>query len=76
MAAGESGLLHATTGAGKTSILDAVCLALFDAAPRLRGARGVRIGQGALTLGVLVAFFQYGMRFFRPISAGKAPIIW
>ncbi|MBV9612692.1 MAG: ABC transporter ATP-binding protein, partial [Acidobacteriaceae bacterium] len=29
---------------------------------------GFRIRQGALTLGVLVAFFQYGMRFFRPIQ--------
>ena len=29
---------------------------------------GFRISQGALTLGVLVAFFQYGMRFFRPIQ--------
>jgi ATP-binding cassette subfamily B multidrug efflux pump len=29
---------------------------------------GFRIQQGALTLGVLVAFFQYGMRFFKPIQ--------
>ena len=29
---------------------------------------GFRIHQGALTLGVLVAFFQYGLRFFRPIQ--------
>lgn len=29
---------------------------------------GFRIQQGALTLGVLVAFFQYGLRFFRPIQ--------
>src|SRR5579884_4164949 len=29
---------------------------------------GVRIRGGALSLGVLVAFFQYGMRFFRPIQ--------
>jgi len=29
---------------------------------------GHRILQGALTLGVLVAFFQYGLRFFRPIQ--------
>jgi ATP-binding cassette subfamily B protein len=29
---------------------------------------GWRIGGGALTLGVLVAFFQYGLRFFRPIQ--------
>ncbi|MGH9618568.1 MAG: ABC transporter ATP-binding protein [Bryobacteraceae bacterium] len=29
---------------------------------------GVRIRSGALTLGVLVAFFQYGLRFFRPIQ--------
>ncbi len=27
-----------------------------------------RIRQGALSLGVLVAFFQYGLRFFRPIQ--------
>jgi ATP-binding cassette subfamily B multidrug efflux pump len=29
---------------------------------------GFRIRSGALTLGVLVAFFQYAMRFFRPIQ--------
>jgi ATP-binding cassette, subfamily B, multidrug efflux pump len=29
---------------------------------------GFRIRTGALTLGVLVAFFQYGLRFFRPIQ--------
>jgi ATP-binding cassette, subfamily B, multidrug efflux pump len=29
---------------------------------------GFRIRHGALTLGVLVAFFQYGMRFFKPIQ--------
>jgi ATP-binding cassette subfamily B multidrug efflux pump len=29
---------------------------------------GFRIRGGALTLGILVAFFQYGLRFFRPIQ--------
>ena len=29
---------------------------------------GFRITEGAMTVGVLVAFFQYGMRFFRPIQ--------
>jgi len=29
---------------------------------------GFRIRAGALSLGVLVAFFQYGLRFFRPIQ--------
>jgi ATP-binding cassette, subfamily B, multidrug efflux pump len=29
---------------------------------------GVRIHSGALSLGVMVAFFQYGLRFFRPIQ--------
>jgi ATP-binding cassette, subfamily B, multidrug efflux pump len=29
---------------------------------------GFRIRGGTLTLGVLVAFFQYGLRFFRPIQ--------
>ncbi len=29
---------------------------------------GFRIRQGVLTLGVLVAFLQYGLRFFRPIQ--------
>ncbi len=29
---------------------------------------GYKIDQGDLTLGVLLAFFQYGMRFFRPIQ--------
>jgi ATP-binding cassette subfamily B protein len=32
------------------------------------GYGGFRIRHGALTLGVLVAFFQYGLRFFRPIQ--------
>ena len=34
----------------------------------LLGYGGFRIQSGELTLGVLVAFFQYGMRFFRPIQ--------
>lgn len=29
---------------------------------------GVQIVSGTLTLGILIAFFQYGMRFFRPIQ--------
>jgi ATP-binding cassette, subfamily B, multidrug efflux pump len=29
---------------------------------------GFRVGRGELTLGVMVAFFQYGIRFFRPIQ--------
>src|SRR5579862_1851527 len=29
---------------------------------------GWRVGQGRLSLGVVVAFLQYGMRFFRPIQ--------
>ena len=29
---------------------------------------GFRISEGAMSVGVLVAFFQYGMRFFRPIQ--------
>jgi len=29
---------------------------------------GWRVGSGAMTLGVVVAFLQYGMRFFRPIQ--------
>jgi ATP-binding cassette subfamily B multidrug efflux pump len=29
---------------------------------------GFRIVNGALSLGILIAFFQYGMRFFRPIQ--------
>jgi ATP-binding cassette subfamily B multidrug efflux pump len=29
---------------------------------------GFRVRSGTLTLGVLVAFFQYGLRFFRPIQ--------
>lgn len=29
---------------------------------------GFRIVNGAMTVGILVAFFQYGMRFFRPIQ--------
>jgi len=29
---------------------------------------GYQIHHGALTLGILLAFFQYGMRFFRPVQ--------
>ena len=29
---------------------------------------GFRIRGGAIQIGVLVAFFQYGLRFFRPIQ--------
>ncbi|MGQ9635550.1 MAG: ABC transporter ATP-binding protein [Bryobacteraceae bacterium] len=29
---------------------------------------GIQVQKGALTLGIIVAFFQYGMRFFRPIQ--------
>ena len=29
---------------------------------------GFQVHKGALTLGIMVAFFQYGMRFFRPIQ--------
>jgi ATP-binding cassette subfamily B protein len=29
---------------------------------------GFRVTTGALTIGIVVAFFQYGMRFFRPIQ--------
>ncbi len=29
---------------------------------------GYQIGRGEITLGVLMAFFQYGMRFFRPVQ--------
>ncbi len=29
---------------------------------------GTRIAHGALSLGILIAFFQYGLRFFRPIQ--------
>ena len=34
----------------------------------LLGYGGFRIRQGALSLGILVAFLQYGLRFFRPIQ--------
>jgi ATP-binding cassette, subfamily B, multidrug efflux pump len=34
----------------------------------LLGYGGFRIRGGTLSLGVLVAFFQYGLRFFRPIQ--------
>ncbi len=34
----------------------------------LLGYGGYRIQDGALTMGELIAFFQYGLRFFRPIQ--------
>ena len=43
----DAGLFAITgrTGAGKSTILDALCLALFDRMPRLLGAQGVEIGR-------------------------------
>ncbi|MCO4774366.1 MAG: AAA family ATPase, partial [Deltaproteobacteria bacterium] len=35
------------TGSGKTTILDAICLSLFDATPRLGRSGGVRVGRSA-----------------------------
>jgi ATP-binding cassette subfamily B protein len=43
-------------------LLTAVCLALIV------WYGGARVLGGTLTLGVLVAFFQYALRFFRPIA--------
>ena len=34
----------------------------------LLGYGGYQINRGEVTLGVLLAFFQYGMRFFRPVQ--------
>jgi ATP-binding cassette subfamily B protein len=34
----------------------------------LLGYSGYQVNAGNLTLGIMVAFFQYGMRFFRPIQ--------
>ncbi|MEN6535811.1 MAG: ABC transporter ATP-binding protein [Bryobacteraceae bacterium] len=34
----------------------------------LLGYSGIKVESGELTLGIMVAFFQYGMRFFRPIQ--------
>ncbi len=34
----------------------------------LLGYGGYKIERGELTLGILLAFFQYGMRFFRPVQ--------
>lgn len=41
------------------SILTIACMLAYG---------GWRITSGAMTVGVMVAFFQYGMRFFRPIQ--------
>jgi len=35
------------TGAGKSTLLDAMCLALYDTAPRVDGRSRVRIGREA-----------------------------
>ncbi|MBX3275525.1 MAG: AAA family ATPase, partial [Sandaracinaceae bacterium] len=44
---GEAGVfaICGPTGAGKSTLLDAMCLALFDTAPRLEGAGRVRVGR-------------------------------
>src|SRR5207302_554446 len=39
------------TGAGKSTLLDALCLALYDRAPRLGGPRDVPIGELEVTAG-------------------------
>jgi len=43
------------------------CISMFALAAILSWG-GVRIRSGGITLGVVVAFLQYGLRFFRPIQ--------
>ena len=45
----DAGLFAITgpTGSGKSTILDALCLALFDQVPRLPGGRGVPVGRAS-----------------------------
>ena len=43
-------LIHGETGSGKTTIIDAVCLALFDNTPRLKSAPNNRLNFGTYTL--------------------------
>ena len=50
----------------KQELVDLMNLATDQAALLAYG--GFKIEQGELTLGVLLAFFQYGMRFFKPIQ--------
>ena len=40
-------LITGTTGAGKTTILDAICLALFNTTPRLSKTTRSKIGANA-----------------------------
>ncbi len=51
---GQVGLFAITgpTGAGKTTILDAMCLALFDRTPRLSRGRAPMIGRSAVDDGI------------------------
>lgn len=43
-------LIHGETGAGKTTIIDAICLALFDNTPRLKSAPNAKLSFDSYTL--------------------------
>ena len=58
-------LVHGPTGAGKTSVLDAVCFALFSDVPGARASRGLRADLAAADrpTAVTLEFSSAGRRF-------------